>query len=332
VTADGQVVSATDGEYGAVDDDDITGTCCPAPRMRLTVMAIIVALAVPLASYTAELLTSESPLAVLNVPTTATLTDVRHAWRRLAADLHPDRGGPYTDDEKEVRAQALDRVRTAYETIMSAGSVEAAAHAHQGPPLTMGLPEFLADPSLELYVLAGYLGLLLALGAIFFVIVRRHRPAALSVGFEARQRRRSRRGRGRRDDEDDDGSGSGSDDDDDPFSSAGPGVRLGGGGGDDGAGGEGVEPCPLCGESVLPHRLEAHVNRCLDAIEDSAAEAAVADQRCDDCTLALASHECPECGLWYCLECGSRLHRRGTFVSHRWASLVSPDVETLMAE
>jgi len=51
--------------------------------------------------------TTEAAFALLGLSTTATLAEVRLAWKRLAMTLHPDRGGDPAEFDRTKRAYEL---------------------------------------------------------------------------------------------------------------------------------------------------------------------------------------------------------------------------------
>lgn len=55
--------------------------------------------------------------AVLGVPRDATQTEVRSAYRRLAAQFHPDTAGSLSEEQVHATEQAFKRIQAAYETL-----------------------------------------------------------------------------------------------------------------------------------------------------------------------------------------------------------------------
>lgn len=69
--------------------------------------------------------------AILGVAPTATASEVRRVYRRLAADLHPDTAGALDDAQREDLGGALIRIRTAYEVLSAQLSAREAEQARE---------------------------------------------------------------------------------------------------------------------------------------------------------------------------------------------------------
>lgn len=63
-------------------------------------------------------LLSETDCQVLSVPRTADRSAVRHAYRQLAVNLHPDSAPTLTEMQRTELAGAFERVHAAYENLM----------------------------------------------------------------------------------------------------------------------------------------------------------------------------------------------------------------------
>lgn len=68
-------------------------------------------------TFVAERLLDPQACRVLGVPRDASPDLVRSAYRRLAAQFHPDTAGSLSDDQREATEQAFKQVQAAYEKV-----------------------------------------------------------------------------------------------------------------------------------------------------------------------------------------------------------------------